>query len=153
MKNRKEAFEDAINSTKAAIEEGIVPGGGVALLRTVAAVEKAAESAQGDEKSGVLILRRALEAPMRQIAENAGVDPGVVVDRVKNGTTNLGFDAATCSYVDMFEAGIIDPTKVVRVALENAVSVAATLLRAEATLTEIPEPKEERQAQAVGFEG
>ncbi len=148
MKNRREAFEDAISSTKAAVAEGIVPGGGVALLRAVAAVDAAAATAQGDEKSGILILRRALETPMRQIAENAGVDPGVVVDRVRNAAGHMGFDAATGQYVDMIAAGIIDPTKVVRVALENAVSIAGTLLRSEATITDVPEPKEERQVPA-----
>jgi chaperonin GroEL len=148
MKNRREAFEDAISSTKAAVAEGIVPGGGVALLRAVAAVDAAAATAQGDEKSGILILRRALETPMRQIAENAGVDPGVVVDRVRNAAGNMGFDAATGQYVDMIDAGIIDPTKVVRVALENAVSIAGTLLRSEATITDVPAPKEERQVPA-----
>jgi chaperonin GroEL len=152
MKNRREAFDDAISSTKAAVAEGIVPGGGVALLRAVAAVEAVAGTASGDEKSGILILRRALETPMRQIAENAGVDPGVVIDRVRNAAVNMGFDAAVGQYVDMIEAGIIDPTKVVRVALENAVSIAGTLLRSEATITELPEPKEERQLAAAGLD-
>jgi chaperonin GroEL len=152
MKNRREAFEDAISSTKAAVAEGIVPGGGVALLRAATAVDAVAETSQGDEKSGVLILRRALETPMRQIAENAGVDPGVVIDRVRSAAANMGFDAAAGQYVDMIQAGIIDPTKVVRVALENAVSIAGTLLRSEATITELPEPKEERQSPAAALE-
>jgi chaperonin GroEL len=152
MKNRREAFEDAISSTKAAVAEGIVPGGGVALLRAVAAVDAVAETSHGDEKSGILILRRALETPMRQIAENAGVDPGVVIDRVRNAAANTGFDAAAGQYVDMIQAGIIDPTKVVRVALENAVSIAGTLLRSEATITEVPEPKEERQSATAALE-
>ena len=152
LKNRREAFDDAISSTKAAVAEGIVPGGGVALLRAVAAVEALAATASGDEKSGILILRRALETPMRQIAENAGVDPGVVIDRVRNAAANTGFNAAAGEYVDMIEAGIIDPTKVVRVALENAVSIAGTLLRSEATITELPEPKEERQLAGAGME-
>jgi chaperonin GroEL len=141
MKNRREALEDAISSTKAAIAEGIVPGGGVALLRCIPAVEGAAQGCADDEKAGVMILRRALEAPTRQIADNSGTDDGVVVDKIRAGSGNLGFDAAACKYVDMVEAGIVDPTKVVRVALENAVSIAGTLLLSEATLTEIPEPK------------
>jgi chaperonin GroEL len=143
LKNRKEAFDDAISATKAAIAEGVVPGGGLALLRAIQAVEAAAEYVEGDERTGMLILRRALEAPTRQIAENSGVDGGVVVDRMRAATGNIGFNAATREYVDLVEAGIIDPTKVVRIALENAVSVSGVLLLAEATLTEIPEPKPE----------
>ena len=141
MKSLKEAFDDAINATKAAIAEGIVPGGGLALLRTVCAVEKEEQTADGDEKTGLRILKRSLEAPARQIAENSAVDGGVVVDKMRTGTGNFGFDAAKGVYVDLMEAGIIDATKVVRIALENAVSVASVLLLAEATLTEIPEPK------------
>jgi chaperonin GroEL len=141
LKSLKEAFDDAINATKAAIAEGIVPGGGLALLRTICAVEKEEQTAEGDEKTGLRILKRALEAPARQIAENSAVDGGVVVDKMRSGTGNFGFDAAKGEYVDLMEAGIIDATKVVRIALENAVSIASVLLLAEATLTEIPEPK------------
>jgi chaperonin GroEL len=141
MKSLKEAYDDAINATKAAIAEGIVPGGGLALLRTICAVEREEKQADGDEKTGLRILKRALEAPARQIAENSSYDGGVVVDRMRSGSGNLGFDAARAQYVDLMEAGIIDPTKVVRIALENAVSVASLLLLADATLTEIPEPK------------
>jgi chaperonin GroEL len=143
MKSRKEAFEDAINATKAAMAEGIVPGGGLALLRAIDAVEREATSSVGDERTGLLILKRALESPARQIAENSAVDGGVVVDRMRSGSGNYGFDAARGVYVDLVEAGIIDPTKVVRIALENAVSVASVLLLTEATLTEIPEEKAE----------
>lgn len=141
LKSLKEAYDDAISATKAAIAEGIVPGGGLALLRAIAAVERVEASASGDECTGLRILKRALEAPTRQIAENSAFDGGVVVDRMRAGTGNLGFDAARGTYVDLMEAGIIDPTKVVRVALENAVSVASLLLLTEATLTEIREPK------------
>jgi chaperonin GroEL len=143
MKNRKEAIEDAISATKAALAEGIVPGGGLSLLRLIDAVSAEEAHCTGDERTGLLILRRALEAPTRQIAENSTVDGGVVVDRMRSGKGNYGFDAAQCQYVDLVEAGIIDPTKVVRVALENAVSVASVLLLAEATLTEEPEEKKE----------
>jgi chaperonin GroEL len=143
MKNRKEAFEDAISATKAAIAEGILPGCGLALLRAIGEVEREEDKCDGDEQTGVRILKRALEAPTRQIAENSAVDGGVVVDRMRLGTGNYGFDAARSEYVDLIEAGIIDPTKVVRVALENAISVASVLLLTEATLTEVPEPKAE----------
>jgi chaperonin GroEL len=144
MKSKKEALDDAISATKAAVAEGIVPGGGLALLRAVEAVEREEQKSEGDERTGLQILRRALEAPTRQIAENSAVDGGVVVNEMRKGTGNLGFDAARKEYVDLVEAGIIDPTKVVRIALENAVSVASVLLLTEATLTEAPEPKEEK---------
>ena len=140
MKSRKEALEDAISATKAAVAEGIVPGGGLALLRATAAVVRAQAGCDGDVKTGLQILARALEAPTRQIAENSAVDGGVVVSRMLAGEGNLGFDAATKEYVDLVQAGIVDPTKVVRIALENAVSVASVLLLTEATMTEIPEP-------------
>ena len=141
MKNRKEAIEDAISATKAALAVGIVPGGGLSLLRLIDAVQTEEANCAGDERTGLLILRRALEAPTRQIAENSTVDGGVVVDRMRSGKGAYGFDASTCQYVDLVQAGIIDPTKVVRIGLENAVSVASVLLLAEATLTEEPEEK------------
>ena len=150
MKSRKEAFEDAISATKAAIAEGIVPGAGLALLRAITAVEGVEPQCEGDERTGLRILRPALEVPARQITENSAVDGGVVVDRMRNGAGNFGFDAAPGTYVDLVEAGIIDPTKVVRVALENAVSVASVLLLTEATLTEVPEPKKEPVAEPLG---
>jgi chaperonin GroEL len=139
MKAKKEALDDAISSTKAAVAEGIVAGGGLALLRTRAAVEGVEAQCTGDERTGLQILLRALEVPTRQIAENSAADGGVVVDRMLNGTGNIGFDAARKQFVDLFEAGIIDPVKVVRTALENAVSVASVLLLTEATMTEKPE--------------
>lgn len=142
MKARKDALDDAICATKAAIAEGIVPGGGLALLRAVSAIAAAEEGCIGDEKTGMQILRRALEAPVRCIAQNSAVDDGVVVARMLAEQGNVGFDAATNRYVDMYEAGIIDPTKVVRIALENAVSVASILLLTEATLTELPDKNE-----------
>jgi chaperonin GroEL len=144
MKSKKEALDDAISATKAAVAEGIVPGGGLALLRAIEAVEREEGKCEGDERTGLQILRRALETPTRQIAENSSVDGGVVVNQMRLGRGNLGFDAARKEYVDLVEAGIIDPTKVVRIALENAVSVASLLLLTEATLTEVPERKDER---------
>jgi chaperonin GroEL len=141
MKSRKEALDDAISATKAAVAEGIVPGGGLALLRCVEAVAQEEAKCEGDDKTGVQILKRALEAPARQIAENSAVDGGVVVARMLSGKGAEGFDASRKEYVDLIQAGIIDPTKVVRIALENAVSVASVLLLTEATMTEIPEDK------------
>ena len=148
LKSRKEAFDDAVSATKAAIAEGIVPGAGLSLLRAIDAVEREAAAASGDERTGVLLLRRALEAPTRQIAANSNADGGVVVDRMRAGTGQMGFDAARGIYVDLVEAGIVDPAKVVRLALEHAVSVAGTLLLAEATLTEIREKAPERSVPA-----
>ena len=139
MKAKKDALDDAISATKAAVAEGIVPGGGLALIRCVDAVAKLEASTEGDERTGVLCLKRALESPTRQIAENSSVDGGVVVDRMLAAKGAMGFDASRKEYVDLYEAGIVDPTKVVRVALENAVSVASILLLTEATLTEVPE--------------
>jgi chaperonin GroEL len=144
MKSKKEALDDAISATKAAVAEGIVPGGGLALLRCVKAVTEEEAKCDGDEKTGVQILKRALESPTRQIAENSAMDGGVVVARMLSGNGNEGFDAGRKEYVDLIEAGIIDPTKVVRIALENAVSVASILLLTEATMTEIPEINKER---------
>jgi chaperonin GroEL len=139
MKSKKDALDDAISATKAAVAEGIVPGGGLALIRCVEAVAGIEAATSGDERTGVQCLKRALEAPARQIAENSAVDGGVVVSRMLESSGAVGFDAAQKQYVDLFEAGIVDPTKVIRVALENAVSVASVLLLTEATLTEIPE--------------
>jgi chaperonin GroEL len=141
MKSMKEALDDAISATKAAMAEGIVPGGGLTLLRAIEALEKADPSVEGDVRTGFRMLKRALEMPTRQIAENSSIDGGVVVAQMRSTTGNIGLDAATGRYVDLVEAGIIDPTKVVRLGLENAVSVAGTLLLTEATMTEIPESK------------
>jgi len=147
MRSRKEAIEDAVSATKAAVAEGIVPGAGLSLLRAMSAVEAEAATCTGDERTGVVLLARALEAPTRQIAANSGVDGGVVVDRMRTGPATIGFDAATGRYVDLVDAGIIDPTKVVRVALENAVSVASVLLLTEATLTEVRERERSAERQ------
>jgi chaperonin GroEL len=152
LKSRKEALEDAISATKAAVAEGIVPGGGLSLLRAIEAVEREEANSEGDERTGLRIFRKALEAPTRQIAENSGADGGSVVEKMREGKGNFGFDAAEEKYVDLVEAGIVDPAKVVRLALENAVSVAGTLLRTEATMTEIPEEKA-RPGHGEAFEG
>ncbi len=144
MKEKKDRVEDALNATRAAVEEGIVPGGGVALLRTVPAVSKLKLSE--DQQAGVDIVKRALEEPIRQIAENAGVEGSIVVDKVKNGKDGFGFDAAKEEYTDLWKAGIIDPTKVARSALQNAASVASLLLTTEALVAE--KPKEERKQPA-----
>ncbi len=140
MKEKKARVEDALNATRAAVEEGIVPGGGVALLRASAAVDGL--KLEGDEKVGAQIVRRALEEPIRQIVENAGLEGSVIVEKVKaEKVATRGFDAETLEFVDMIQAGIIDPTKVERVALENAASVASLLLTTEALITDLPEEK------------
>ena len=141
MKEKKARVEDALHATKAAVEEGIVPGGGVALLRCISALDKLKLS--HDQQVGVNIVKRALEEPLRQIASNAGAEGSIIVEKVKGEGPNHGFDAATEKFVDMVEAGVIDPTKVVRCALQNAASVAALMLTTEVMVTDIPEPKSE----------
>jgi chaperonin GroEL len=135
MKQKKARVEDALHATRAAVEEGILPGGGVALLRCKEAVEKARGSAKGDEKIGVNIVLHALSAPMKQIADNCGIDGSVVADEVSGKPANVGYDANKGEYVDMYKAGIIDPLKVVRSALSNAASIAALMLTTEAMVT------------------
>ena len=137
MKQKKARVEDALHATRAAVEEGIVPGGGVALLRCREAVEKARSQAKGDEKIGVDIVLHSLDAPIRQIAENGGIDGAVVADEVADKDLNMGFDANKGEYVDMLKAGIIDPVKVVRVALTNAASIAGLMLTTEALVTNL----------------
>lgn len=142
MKSRKEAFDDAINATKAAVAEGIVPGGGLALLRAMDDIDAEISRAEGDFRTGLMILKKALESPARQIAENSGEDGGVIVTEMRKNKGNYGYDASRKKYVDLMQAGIIDPAKVVRVALENAVSIAGLLLLTEAAITEHVEEKE-----------
>ena len=137
MKQKKARVEDALHATRAAVEEGIVPGGGVALLRCREAVEKARSQAKGDEKIGIDIVLHSLEAPIRQIAENGGIDGAVVADEVADKDLNMGYDANKGQYVDMLKAGIIDPVKVVRVALTNAASIAGLMLTTEALVTNL----------------
>ena len=137
LKERKARIEDAMHATRAAVEEGIVPGGGVALIRAIPAVLKT--KLEGDEAVGAKIVAKALEAPTRKIAENAGAEGSVVVGRVREMKEKEGFNAVTGEYVDMVAAGIIDPTKVTRSALENAASIASMMLTTEAVVTEKPE--------------
>jgi chaperonin GroEL len=139
MKSRKEAFDDAIHAARAAVAEGVVPGGGLALVRAAEALKELERNCTGDELTGVRILARSLEAPARQIVENSGGDAGVVIARMRAESDTQGFDAASGEFTDLIEAGILDPTKVVRVALENAVSIASVLLLAEGTLTQVEE--------------
>lgn len=153
MKERKLRMEDALAATKAAVEEGIVPGGGVSLLLVSKNVRDEIKNSSGDEKTGMNIILRALEEPLRQIVENAGIDGSVIVDKVKNSKEGIGFNALTGEYVDMIEAGIIDPTKVTRSALQNAASVAALVLTTESLVTDIPEPEAPVNPAAAGMGG
>ncbi|MCD6128281.1 chaperonin GroEL [Candidatus Bipolaricaulota bacterium] len=143
LEEKKHRMEDALEATKAAVEEGILPGGGVALLNASKALDKLEEELEGDEKVGVQILKRALEEPARQLAENAGLEGAVIVEKLKQEKPGVGFDVVQEKFVDMFEAGIIDPTKVTRSALQNAVSIAGMLLTTEALVAEIKEEKKE----------
>ncbi len=141
MKEKKLRIEDALNATKAAVEEGIVAGGGTAYVNVIPEVAKIVEASEGDEKTGAKLVMKALEAPMRQIAENAGFDGGVIIDKIlSSGKTGYGFDAYKEVYADMLEAGIVDPTKVTRSALQNAASVSATVLTTESVVCDIKEP-------------
>jgi len=137
MKEKKARVEDALHATRAAVEEGIVPGGGVVLLRSVSALDDV--KVDSEQQVGVDIMRRALEAPIRQICSNAGVEASIIVQEVRNGKDDFGYDARNDKYVNMFEAGIIDPAKVARVAVENASSIAGMILTTEAAITDIPE--------------
>jgi chaperonin GroEL len=138
MKEKKARVEDAVSATKSAVEEGIVPGGGVALLRAAHVIDSL--PLEGDEKIGAEIVKKALEEPLRQIAENAGLDGSLVVERVRNSSEyNFGFDAQAEEFTDLMEAGVIDPAKVTRIALQNAASIAGLMLTTEVLVTEIPE--------------
>jgi chaperonin GroEL len=150
LKERKKRVEDALHSVRAALEEGLVPGGGVALLRAEKALEGI--SAEGDEKIGVEIVRRALEAPLRVIAANAGFDPSTAVRKVRAGSGAFGFDAERLEFRDLKEAGIMDPVKVTRHALQNAASVSSLLLTTEAMVAELPEEEEKPAAAEAGID-
>ena len=150
MKDKKLRIEDALSATKAAVEEGIVAGGGVALINAIPAVKALLDTAEGDEKTGVSIVLKALEAPIRQIAFNSGLEGSVIIDKIVNsGKVNYGFDAYKEQYTDMLEAGIVDPTKVTRSALENAASVAAMVLTTESLVAEKKEDKAAANAAAA----
>jgi chaperonin GroEL len=154
MKEKKARVEDALHATRAAVEEGIVPGGGVAYLRGLKALDTLAGTLEGDIRVGVNIVKRALEQPLRTLCDNAGLEGSVVVEQVKKEKKTTGFNVDTEEMVDMFEAGIIDPTKVTRTALQNAASVASLLLTTEALITEIPEKKKAPAGgQPGGFDG
>ena len=140
QKAKQHKLEDALHATRAAVEEGIVPGGGVALLRTLSVLEHI--SAEGDEKTGINILKRALEEPVRQIAENAGIDGAVVVQKIKEGSDDFGFNASSMAYENLIKSGVVDPTKVTRTALENAVSASSMLLTTEAIVSDLPKKEE-----------
>jgi chaperonin GroEL len=150
MKEKKARVEDALHATRAAVEEGIVPGGGVAYLRTLPALDKLAAELEGDERVGVLIVKRSLEQPLRTLCSNAGLEGSVIVEQIKKEKKSFGYDVDQEKVVDMFEAGIIDPTKVSRSALQNAASVASLLLTTEALVTEIPEKKKAPAAPGGG---
>ena len=154
MKEKKDRIDDALHATRAAVEEGIVPGGGVALLRCRKALKKAIDAAEGDEKVGMQIIYNCAEAPIRQIVENAGrQEAALVVSKVEDATDGNGYNAATDAYVDMIADGIVDPAKVTRLALQNAASVAGLLLTTECMITEIPEEKKPVAAPAGGMDG
>ena len=154
MKERKMRIEDALSATRAAAEEGIVPGGGIALLNVIPKVASLLDSYAGDAKTGVQIILRALEEPIRQIAQNAGIDGSVIVDHIKNAKkAGYGYDAMKGEYVDMVERGIIDPTKVTRSALQNAASIAAMILTTESLVADIPEPEPAAPAGGAGMGG
>ncbi len=154
MKEKKLRIEDALNATKAAVEEGIVAGGGTAYINAIPAVEKLLNDVDGDEKTGVKLVMKALEAPLRQIADNAGLDGSVILDKIKsNGTVGYGFDAYNETYVDMLEVGIVDPTKVTRSALQNAASVASTVLTTESVVSEKKDPNPVPAPAAGGMGG
>ncbi|HXH11406.1 MAG TPA: chaperonin GroEL [Alphaproteobacteria bacterium] len=148
MKEKKARVEDALNATRAAVEEGVIPGGGVALVRCIPALEKL--KLDGDEAVGAMIVKRALEEPIRQLAYNAGVEGSIVVQRVKEGSGAFGYNVATDTYEDLMGAGVVDPTKVTRSALQNAASIAALMLTTEALITELPEKKEKAPAAPPG---
>ena len=154
MKEKKLRIEDALNATRAAVEEGIVPGGGTAYLNVIADVAKVLDTVEGDEKTGVKIVLKALEEPVRQIAANAGFDGGVVVDKImSSGKMGYGFDAYKEVYVDMVSAGIVDPTKVTRSALQNAASIASVILTTESVVADKPDPKADNAAARAGMGG
>ena len=152
MKEKKDRVDDALHATRAAVEEGIVAGGGVALVRAISALDNLSGANQ-DESTGIKIVKRAIEEPLRQIVANAGGEGSVIVAKVAEGSGDFGYNAKTDEYVNMLEAGIIDPTKVTRVALENAASVSGMLLTTECVITEVPKPEGAMPAMGGGMPG
>lgn len=152
MKEKKDRVDDALSATRAAVEEGIVAGGGVALIRTISALDKL-KGENDDETTGILIVKRAIEEPLRQIVENAGGEGAVVVQKVSEGKGNFGYNARTDVYEDLFEAGVIDPTKVTRIAIENAASIASMFLTTECVIADLPEPEPAMPMGAGGMGG
>jgi chaperonin GroEL len=148
MKEKKARVEDALNATRAAVEEGVIPGGGVGFVRCISAV--AGIKLEGDEAIGAMIVRRALEEPIRQLAYNAGAEGSIVVQKVKDGSGSFGYNVATDTYEDLMASGVVDPTKVARSALQNAASIAALMLTTEALITEVPEKKDKAAAAPPG---
>ena len=153
MKEKKMRVEDALHATRAAVEEGIVSGGGVALIRTAKAVDVLTATLEGDEKLGAQIVRRAIESPLKQLCFNAGVEGAVVVQQVISSKGNQGYNVATGNFEDLVKAGVVDPTKVTRTALQNAASIAGLLLTTEAIITDVPEKKEAAPAHGHGHGG
>ncbi len=152
MKEKKDRVDDAQHATAAAVEEGIVPGGGVAFVRCIPAVKKLADSLEGDERTGARLVMKALSSPLRQIAANAGQEGAIILQQVEQLPEKHGYNALTGEFVDMIKAGILDPTKVARCALENAASIAAMLLTTEAIITDIPEEKPAPAMQGGGMD-
>ena len=152
MKAKKSKVEDARNATKAGVQEGLLPGGGTAIIRAAKALDKI-NTDNEDEKTGINIVRKAIYAPLRIIAENAGMDGSIVIEKIKNSSIEIGFDAEKLEYVDMIKAGIVDPCKVTRTALENAASIASTLLTTEALVADLPEKKDKMPAMGGGGMG
>ena len=153
MKEKKLRIEDALNATRAAVEEGIVAGGGTALVSTIPALDKLVETLEGEEQLGAKIVRKSLEEPLRQIAINAGLEGAVIVQKVIGEEPEVGFDALNEKYVNMIEAGIVDPTKVTRSALQNAASIAGVFLTTEAAVADIPEKEDKAAAMGAGMPG
>jgi len=152
MKEKKDRVDDALHATRAAVEEGIVPGGGVAYIRAIKSLEKL-EGENDDQTTGIEIVKKAIEAPIRIIAENAGLEGSVIVQKIKEGTKDFGFNARTEKYENLLKAGVIDPTKVTRVALENAASIASMLLTTEAIIVDKPEEAPAAPAMPGGMGG
>ena len=154
MKEKKLRIEDALNATRAAVEEGIVAGGGTALINVIPAVEAVCAELDGDEKTGAQIVAKALIAPMKQIADNAGLDGAVIISKIREaGKVGYGFDAYNETYCDMLECGIVDPAKVTRCALQNAASIASTVLTTEAVVSDKKEPQAPQMPQGGGMDG